>query len=303
MKLTLKESYRVTEYLPVKMRALIDNCRPFTLMLPLIGGFFIVVTSVETYRDLMGNLDKVIFALSTLTLMNAAGNAINSAYDAEIDRINKPYRPIPSGIIEKNEALRFGIVLIIAALMLSLMVNLTFAFFSIIMAIFVITYSMPPFRVKRILWINNVWQALARGLIGILAAWSVLSNPFELKALAVSSIMFSFILPAQTSKDLSDMEGDREFGIKTLPVVYGIDKTVKIIALMITIPYLLLILYVWTGIFPMRTLTLTLLTPLTIYMVLGFKHPKQLDLVENTISWVLFYLHLVMFLMVFALTL
>ena len=53
-------------------------------------------------------------------LVAGASNTINDLFDLEIDRINRPARPIPRGEIKKSQAMRYYIILIILALSLSI---------------------------------------------------------------------------------------------------------------------------------------------------------------------------------------
>ena len=54
------------------------------------------------------SMDKVWLACLTAAFITAAANAVNDYYDLDIDRINRPKRPIPSGAITSFEALVFS---------------------------------------------------------------------------------------------------------------------------------------------------------------------------------------------------
>ena len=47
-------------------------------------------------------------------LVTGAGNAINDYYDAAIDAVNRPERPIPSGRVSERGAARYAAVLFLA---------------------------------------------------------------------------------------------------------------------------------------------------------------------------------------------
>ena len=88
-----------------KVGAYIELIRPFTLLAPLFGGLgasFLALVSM----DFEGfSWPTLIYGVATLMILNAASNCMNAAYDAHIDRINKPYRPIPKGLLTRDEAI------------------------------------------------------------------------------------------------------------------------------------------------------------------------------------------------------
>jgi 4-hydroxybenzoate polyprenyltransferase len=156
----------------------------------------------------------------------------------------------------------------------------------------------PPIRLKRLLWINNLTQATARGILGVFTAWSVYSTVTK-EALAMSLVLFSFILWSQTSKDIPDLPGDKMYGIKTLPVAYGLERTKKIMTCMAPIPFIATIAFVWMGWLPASSLLTLLLLPLALYIPRG---TTQTDRAENTYGWLCFYGVMVSFLLLFMLT-
>ncbi len=114
----------------------------------------------------------------TLALVNAASNALNQSTDVEADKISKPYRPIPRGIVAPDEARSIAFILYLFVLLRAVTMNFWFGIFVFFIMIFTITYSLPP-RMKRYLFLNQIWIAIPRGLFGILAAWSVFGDPFQ----------------------------------------------------------------------------------------------------------------------------
>ena len=66
--------------------------------------------------------EAFLLALSAF-LISAGGNAINDYFDAEIDAVNKPWRPIPSGIISRETALAASILAFLAGTALGFYVS------------------------------------------------------------------------------------------------------------------------------------------------------------------------------------
>ncbi len=184
-KWTMKEPYTKTRFLSKQARGALDLFRPFTLAAPFIVSMSIMVASlIYNYnRNLIHKISDwwitVGQASFTIVLVNAASNSLNQATDVEADKISKPYRPIPRGIIRADSAQSLAYILYLFALLRAVTINLWFGIFVFLIIVFTVTYSLPP-RMKKYLFINQVWIAIPRGLLGILASWSVFGseNPF-----------------------------------------------------------------------------------------------------------------------------
>ena len=72
-----------------------------------LGGLFASQGITENLLD-----TRLLFVSIAALLLLSAGNAVNDYCDYNIDRINRPQRPLPSGQIQRRHALIFAIVLI-----------------------------------------------------------------------------------------------------------------------------------------------------------------------------------------------
>jgi 4-hydroxybenzoate polyprenyltransferase len=244
-------------------------------------------------------------SLLALTLFNAGGNQINSVFDWEIDLINKPTRPIPRGLLSRVEALGFGLGLmgLAALLCLSRLSSPSFVVLAFSILGLTLAYSIPPIRLKKHLWVNVVTQAIIRGILGPLAAWCVYGF-LTPSAYGIAIVMFFFILAAQSSKDFPDMRGDAIFGIKTLPVTYGVEGAIKIVRGLLPLPIIAQIILIWTGVLPPQTAwSLVITTPLIILFGYWIRDTKENPYVENGKAWVCFYACMISILLGFAVTL
>src|SRR5205814_3958624 len=170
-------------------------------------------------------VDLVIYPLIGLTMaavLNAASNALNQIYDLEIDRVNKPRRPLPSDRLSLREAWAFTYGGYAVALVLAWFVAPAgrLECFWIVLAATIITilYSVPPFRTKRLgIW-ANVTIAVPRGVLLKVAGWSSVKTIVGFEPWYIGAIFGLFLLGATTTKDFADMEGDRQGGCRTLPI-------------------------------------------------------------------------------------
>jgi geranylgeranylglycerol-phosphate geranylgeranyltransferase len=122
--------------------------------------------------------DLVVFPLIGLTMaavLNAASNALNQICDLEIDRVNKPRRPLPSGRMSLTEAWLFTAFAYAAALILAWQVapggRRECFWIVVVAALITFLYSVPPFRTKRLGVWANVTIAIPRGVLLKVAGW------------------------------------------------------------------------------------------------------------------------------------
>ncbi len=239
--------------------------RPFTLLPPTIG----VVSGALTAFGSAHNPDParrlsatvlLTIALGSVcaALLNAASNVINQYHDLEIDRRNKPQRPLASGAISVGAGRRFAAFLYLLAILPTWVVvvhprsalvdKLTAPLadhqcFFIFLAGMVLTlvYSDPAWgRTKRFgLW-ANLTIAIPRGCLLKVAGWSMVGSVLHLEPWYIGTIFMLFLLGATTSKDFSDMEGDAAHGCRTLPIRHGVERAARLIAPYFVLPWLLI---------------------------------------------------------------
>ena len=257
------------------------------------------------------------------SFMNAASNAINQIYDLEIDRLNKPNRPLVTGALSIREAWWFIWIFYILALVPTwlvvvypyntLMQKLTAPLayhetFFIYLAglVFTFVYSVPAFgRTKsRGVW-ANLTIAVPRGTLLKVAGWAMVAHVFHWEPWFIGGIFGLYLIGAAGTKDFADIEGDRAGGCKTLPIVYGVKKAAWIIAPFFILPWLFIPLGVYlpdpqNPEHPILTGNPTLLVALGILLTLWgvyttyllLRDPDSLAKTENHPSWTHMYLML-----------
>ncbi len=291
VKLTMKEPYRGGKYLSLKMRGYFDLLRPFTLVAPFFVSMFIMFASL-VFNDLIGQYPDWWITIGqaslTLAFLNAASNALNQATDIESDTLSKPYRPIPRGIVKKDEAQSIAYVLYLFALLRAVTINIWFGIFVFLIMVFTVIYSLPP-RTKRFLFFNQVWIAIPRGLLGILASWSVFGDPFQIEALVIGSIIMVFFIGAMTTKDIVDAEADKRTGIHTLVNTFGVKKAALISLPFMIVPFASVPVLILQGVIAeyFWPLTLYVLPSLLIFYLMLRHHESET--LENVHAWSLMY--------------
>jgi 4-hydroxybenzoate polyprenyltransferase len=276
---------------------LVELSRPFTLVAPALGVFTGGLTAIgaaprEAWRPELITLP--LLGAAVAALLNAASNALNQIYDLEIDRINKPRRPLPSGRLPLGDAWAFTWITFASAWLLAWLVapGGRHEFFWLVVAATLITtaYSVPPLRTKRLgIW-ANVTIAIPRGVLLKVAGWSSVKTIFGEEPWYIGLIFGLFLLGATTTKDFADMEGDRRGGCRTLPIVLGVRRAAWAISPSFVVPFLMISAGSWAGILTGHFWLLQALgAVMTAYGVfvcyLMLRRPEDLAVDENHVSW------------------
>ncbi len=181
----------------------------------------------------------VVAAVAT-ALGTAAGNAINDYFDREIDAINRPERPIPSGRVAPRDALLLaGGALGIAFLMTIALLPIEAIAIAVVVLVLLVTYTqvfkstpgggnaVVAVLVASALWFGGAaaGDVAAVGILGSLAGVATFSR--------------------EVVKDIEDRPGDEAEGLRTLPIVIGVRRAwwvaglaLLVGALLSPIPYL-----------------------------------------------------------------
>jgi geranylgeranylglycerol-phosphate geranylgeranyltransferase len=200
-----------------KISVYLQLIRPFTLLAPLLAGILGVLATTSLSFDY---LFTAIYVGVTLALAQAVGQVINQYADVELDKIVKPYRPLPSGLLTREEALGVAWLLALVSIARSFTISTFFGLLTLTMIFFAVFYSLSPFSPRRVHAVLNVlWMAFSRGFLPVVAVWSI-HGTFE-KALPYALLAFIWVLAFQSTKDIEDVDGDRKFKIKTMFSAYG----------------------------------------------------------------------------------
>jgi 4-hydroxybenzoate polyprenyltransferase len=244
--------------------------RPFTLLPPLLG----IISGAVCAWGSVHNPDPsravtmpliLTVALGSLcaSFLNAANNSLNQIYDLEIDRINKPGRPLVTGAV----SLRHGWIATWIWYALGIVPTwwvVVFPFNSwsqkffaplryheclfIYIAAFISTfiYSVPSMgRTKARTLGANITIAVPRGCLLKVAGWSMVAHVSSIEPWFIGSIFMLFLLGSASTKDFSDIAGDRAGGCQTLPIRYGVRKAAWMISPSFIFPWLLMPLGAW----------------------------------------------------------
>lgn len=172
-------------------------------------------------------------------LLTGYTQTLNDFYDREIDAINEPYRPIPSGAISVPQVVtQIGVLLLAGmgvAFGLDRWAGHTFPTITALAlggSLVSYIYSAPPLKLKQNGWLGN--YALGASYIA-LPWWAGHALFGQLTwQIVVLTLFYSLAgLGIAVVNDFKSVEGDRQMGLKSLPVMFGVTTAAWICVLMI----------------------------------------------------------------------
>jgi geranylgeranylglycerol-phosphate geranylgeranyltransferase len=159
-------------------------------------------------------------------LLTAASMALNDYCDFEIDIVNEPDRPIPSGSILPLNALLTSILLYSLGLILSLFLGFIEFLVALLFASLAIIYNL---RRERLSICGNCMVAACTAIPFIYGG--IIAGRVEYLLLVFASIAFLVNVGREIVKGVVDFEGDRSMDIKTLATIHGPNYASRIAAM------------------------------------------------------------------------
>jgi chlorophyll synthase len=176
-------------------------------------------------------------------LVCATSQAVNDWFDREVDAINEPHRPIPSGRMPGRWGLRIAILWTLVSLLVATALGpVGFAAGATGLAL-AWAYSAPPLRLKG----NGWWGNLACGMCYEGLAWVTGAAVMAAGALpaagtfALAALYSAGAHGIMTLNDFKAIDGDRRMGIRSLPVQLGVDGAARVACLVMALPQVVVV--------------------------------------------------------------
>lgn len=180
--------------------------------------------------------------LLTGPLVCGASQIINDWCDREVDAINEPERPIPSGRVPAGVALWFAVGWSALALLWGSLFGMTVAVATAIGLVLAWAYSAPPLRLKR----NGWWGNAAVGISYEGLAWAtgaaVFIGAVPSKEILLLALLYSIGAHGiMTLNDFKSVTGDRAMGLRSLPASLGVDRAARLACVVMALPQIIVI--------------------------------------------------------------
>ena len=205
------------------MNAYLEMARPANVLLGmagvLVGGLVAAGTGVA------GHGWALLLGCVVVSTFMAAGNALNDLADREIDRVNHPRRPIPSGRVSPRQAAAFAAILWAVCIAASLALPFDAIVIALTAAFLMVAYDLG---LKRAGFVGNVTIGLLVGML-FLFGGAVAGDPMP--ALVLFLLASLTTAAREVVKDIEDMVGD--VGRDTLPRSIGAARARGVAAAMV----------------------------------------------------------------------
>jgi geranylgeranylglycerol-phosphate geranylgeranyltransferase len=178
----------------------------------LSGALAVVLGGYVAGTGEWGNI--VLAALATI-LISSAANAWNDYMDIEIDKINQPQRPLPSGMVKPRTAVVFSFVMAVLSVLLAAFINLPAFIIALSSAVLLYIYS---WRLKSTVLLGNAVVAFISALSAIFGG---VAAGNAIPSLWLAAIIFTAIMGREVLKTMADYEGDLRQRCRTISTVWG----------------------------------------------------------------------------------
>ena len=261
-----------------KTKAIFLLTRPVNVLIAILS-VFVAAFITGTLQP----IENVIIACISCGLIFAAANTINDYYDFQIDKINKPNRPLPSGLINPGTAFVVSIIEYAIGILLggtiSLNMFLMAAFFS------ALSFFYSASLKRTVLW-GNLAVSLSTAAVFIYGGMAV-QKPIHTIIPAIFAFFYHF--GREIIKDIQDMKGDSENAVKTFPLKFGITPALRLIWINFLLLIFLTILPYWKNWYSLNYFLIVILGmyPVIFYVLLSIiknTEPKHLGFLSNLLK-------------------
>jgi len=201
---------------------------------PLILGCISGVAACGNWEATPQNIAALLTAMFVSgPCMTGFTQTINDWYDREIDAINEPYRPIPSGKITEEQVWQQIYATITVGLSLALGLDAWAGHLPGVPSVFLVAlfgaflayiYSAPPFKLKTNGWLGNY----ALGWSYVCLPWwcgQALFGTLTPEIIVVTTLYSAAAIGVAVVNDFKSIDGDRQLGLQSIPVMYGIETS------------------------------------------------------------------------------
>ncbi len=181
-------------------------------------------------------------ALLAGPLVCGTSQVVNDWFDREVDAINEPDRPIPSGRAPGQTALYFAVIWTLVSIVVASLMGLWVTIAALVGLALAWAYSAPPFRLKQNGWWGNAAVGLCyEGLPWFTAVAAVTAALPSWQIIALALLYSTGAHGIMTLNDFKAVEGDKVMGVRSLPVQLGVDGAARLACAVMAIPQFIVI--------------------------------------------------------------
>lgn len=222
-----------------KIKGIIELMRfdlSFAAGISVVVGEFIAISSFPSLNDLLLGFMAGFF-ISTSALI------LNDYFDIETDKINRPTRPLPSGIIKPPAVIVLWIITSIIGFVVAFQIGYIALFVAILFWVIGFLYN---WKFKRIGLFGNLMVSSSVAITFIFGG-IIVGNPWNLIVWFFAFIAFFIDLGEEIASDALDMIGDEKINSKSIAINMGMDNALKISSVLFGIVVLISFIPIFLG--------------------------------------------------------
>ena len=175
-------------------------------------------------------------------LICATSQAVNDWYDRDVDAIHEPNRPIPSGRIPGRWGLWIAMAWTVVSMLWALALGPWVFGAAVVGMILAWVYSAPPLRLKQSGWWGPAACALSyEGITWFTGAAVMLATVPNAQVLLIAALYSFGAHGIMTLNDFKAIDGDRQTGVRSLPVQLGVDQAARVACIVMAAPQVVVV--------------------------------------------------------------
>ena len=226
-----------------KIRGIIQLFRP---ELPFAAGVCVLIGEIIALGQ-FPSIREALLGFACVFFISGSALILNDYFDLEVDRVNAPNRPLPSGSVSPSETIILTVIAIVVGLATALALNTLAFLLCIIAGVVGILYN---WKFKEAGLLGNLMVCTSVALTFILGGVAV-GRPWNQIVWTFSLIAFLIDLGEEIAGDAMDMEGDKKRDSKSIAILNGKNFALRLsgflFALVVLIS-LIPVLFHWLGV-------------------------------------------------------
>lgn len=205
--------------------------------LPFAAGICVMIGEIIAFGG-FPSFPKLLLGFMWGFFLSSPAMIINDYFDIEVDKINSPNRPLPSGLIQPAAAIVLAVITTLIGMAVSAFIGRTAVLLYIIFWLVGFLYN---WKLKEMGLLGNLLVSSSVAITFILGG-IVVGEPWNQTIWILSLMVFLFDLGEEIAADAMDIEGDKKRNIKSIAILIGKKNALRISAtlfvLMIIVSFL-----------------------------------------------------------------
>jgi len=186
---------------------------PIVMGATVVLGELIAVSRVPMIQELC-------FGFLTAFFLTSAAFVLNDYIDIEIDRINAPHKPLPKGVISKDNALIYGVFLLTLGLLFPMFLLIDVFFFAFSIFIISLLYNLYG---KKTGFPGNLMVSFCMAITIVFGAY-IVERSVNQVAILIFFLIFLSNTGREITKGIADAEGDKQKNVRSVALLFGAKK-------------------------------------------------------------------------------